>query len=153
MGARLMESQPEVPSVRQLPRGGMSVSPELSAPACCFRPELLLEVWFLDHYCYVPVHLLSPSASQAKGNITIQSHECESMGPVTPNLLCSLPFFFFLIVVQGFFVWGAQGMQEPFLSPPCPRLLCREASPQLPLASSTARLETREDRAQLCKNI
>lgn len=91
MGARLMENQPEV---RQLPRWGMSVSPELSVHICCLRPELLLEAQFLKHYCCVPVHLLSPSASQAKGNITIQLQECESLGPVTPNLLCSLPFFF-----------------------------------------------------------
>lgn len=88
---------------------------------------------------------------QAKGNITIQLQECKSTGPVTPKLLCSLPFF--KNRYSGCFVCGAQGMQEPLLSPPCPRLFCREASPQLPLANSTARLETGEDGAELCRDV
>lgn len=48
-----------------------SVSPELGVHPCCLRPDLLLEAKFLEHYCYVPVYLPSPAASQAKVNITI----------------------------------------------------------------------------------
>lgn len=71
MGARLLERQPEVPSVGQLPRQCMSVSPELSVHTCCLRPELLLEAQFLEHRCCVPIHLPSPSASKPRG--TLQS--------------------------------------------------------------------------------
>lgn len=109
MRARLVESQPEVPSMGQLPKQGMSVSPELGAHSCCLRPDLLLEAQFLEHYCCVPVHLPSPSGSQAKGNNMIELQECEGMGPGTPNLLCSLPFFRSCYSVCFFLFEGGKG--------------------------------------------
>lgn len=72
-------------------------------------------------------------------------------------LLCSLHksvmLFALFSLLFRFFCLEGTGNARTFLFPPSPRLLCRQASPQLPLANSTARLETPEDRAELCRNV